>query len=179
MSLQPEDLAFAYAAAWRCRQYGDWERERVSEDIGLSDPMAQASVARLREASIVRDRSINLIALSELLPTLRYLAPLHEQRQERVRGLPTGYASPALGHQIRYEVPQVWKSSRGDAIGIPVTPLYENLPSKLGEKTGLYDVFTLLDAVRTGRAREVRLATEKLRPLLGLPNPHWGAALEG
>jgi hypothetical protein len=55
-------------------------------------------------------------------------------------------------------MPTVWPDPLGDAYGPSLAPLHPTIPEacRLDEK--LYDVLTLIDAVRVGAARERELA---------------------
>jgi hypothetical protein len=65
----------------------------------------------------------------------------------------------------------VWASDRGPVLGSPVKPLFRTIPDVALDNPELHDLFGALDAARTGRARELRIAHEVLSELAGLPDP--------
>ena len=176
MALQPVDLVVAATAARIETAHGQWRPTDVQRALHLPWATLDRSLHRLRKATVLRDQTLNRIALASLLPALRYLFPLEIDESCVERGVPTGYASAAFDGKIRYAVAQVWPDPAGSALGHPVLPLHPNVPAVASQNPDLGAVFTLLDAVRGGRAREVGIAAEKLRVLLDLPLPYAGAS---
>ncbi|MCB9694445.1 MAG: hypothetical protein H6736_21765 [Alphaproteobacteria bacterium] len=109
-------------------------------------------------------------ALATLLPALQYLVPARMGDQP-VRGVPTGASSPGLDGQLVVAMPMVWACERGGVLGHPVAPLFRTLPDAALADPGLHTLYGALDAARTGRARELRLARRVLAELVGLPEP--------
>ena len=80
------------------------------------------------------------------------------------RGTPTGFAGPSLRNYFDSEsdlVP-VWPDAEGQTKGIAFQPLYPSLVKAAKVDIGLYDIMTLVDAVRGGAARERELAKLEL-----------------
>lgn len=175
MTFQPVDLVVALTAARTETRQGDWKPADIQRALDLPWSTLDRSLERLRHATILRGGRISRIALASLLPTLRYLFPLDVDVTRTEVGVPTSYASAAFEGRIRYSAPEVWPDASGQAAGHPVVPLHPGLPMAAIRHPDLGSVFALVDAVRGGRAREVRLATEKLRVLLDLPTPYANA----
>lgn len=89
---------------------------------------------------------------------------------EVVRGIPTSYAAPILNHELVFDestIP-VWPYYEGQAKGYLLKPLYSSIPKsfiKYPDKK-LYDLLALVDAIRSGRAREREIAKKRLVSLL-------------
>lgn len=80
------------------------------------------------------------------------------------RGMPTGFAGPSLKNYFNSEselVP-VWPDAEGQTKGVAFQPLYPSLVKAAKIDESLYDVLTLVDAVRGGAARERELAKAEL-----------------
>lgn len=80
------------------------------------------------------------------------------------RGMPTGFAGNPLKKHFNSDndlVP-VWPDVEGQTRGIAFQPLYPSLVKAAGVDIALYDVMTLIDAVRGGAARERELAKAEL-----------------
>lgn len=93
------------------------------------------------------------------------------QMDRRTLGVPTAYSGPALAGEIMAEEPLVWPDANGSTVGQAMIPLYEKaaeLPSKCPY---VYEMLTLVDAVRVGRARERSMAVTKLRERLSYKTP--------
>lgn len=80
------------------------------------------------------------------------------------RGLPTGYAGPVLRPLLAgtEELPPVWPYPDGEVRGITLYPLYPTVPLASIHDSELYELLTLVDALRIGSARERELATIEL-----------------
>jgi hypothetical protein len=83
------------------------------------------------------------------------------------RGVPTAHAAPPLDADFSSSDAVVWPSANGDRRGAAVEPLYEGAPMLVRRNPALYELLTLVDAIRVGRARERELATKVLRERLG------------
>lgn len=81
-----------------------------------------------------------LIALSKI-HAIRWRSALH------------GDAGPA----------PVWPHAEGNARGYAFAPLYKHAPDAAQKNKVLYELFSLTDALRDGRARERALALEDLK----------------
>ena len=82
-----------------------------------------------------------------------------------VRGTPTGIAGPVLHRHFNLEndlVP-VWPDAEGTARGLAFQPLYPTVPAAARRDAQLYEVLSLVDAIRGGAARERELAKEELQ----------------
>ena len=91
------------------------------------------------------------------------------EQGEMTRGMPTAYAAPPLAELListAAEPPPVWPDPEGEVRGITFQPLHKLAPQAARADKNLYELLTLVDAVRSGRAREREIATKKLRMLL-------------
>jgi hypothetical protein len=84
------------------------------------------------------------------------------------RGIPTGFASPALRDNFSYAPDNlyVWPYSKGHERGISFSPLYKSIPELAMKDEKLYAALGLVDAIRLGRARESNLAEKLLIDML-------------
>ena len=80
-----------------------------------------------------------------------------------VRGMPTAHSAPPLQQLIVSDEYYVWPDQAGEARGQAIAPLYAKVPYAARQDALLYELLALLDALRVGRAREVKLAREKLQ----------------
>jgi hypothetical protein len=167
--LQPVDIAIAFFAAHHTRQQ-TWAPKIVREELRIPWSSIQLSLARLRNAGIFRGSRVSRMALATLLPSLQYLVPARPDGAV-VLGVPTGVSSPGLEGRLVVSIPMVWASERGTVRGKAIKPLFRTLPDASLDHPDLHLLFGALDAARTGRARELRLAREVLGDLLDLPRP--------
>ena|SRR2546426_4116533 len=157
--LAPLDVAVAI----RLAQVPGAGYAQLSHDLGIGLSQAHASVKRLSKARLVspKKREVNRRGLLEFLQHgVKYAFPA-ELRRGAI-GVPTAYAGPPLASKLVFDEPLVWPSLEGDAEGPAIDPLYPqavSLPQRCPE---LYEALTVVDALRTGRAREQELAIHEL-----------------
>jgi len=85
------------------------------------------------------------------------------------RGVATSFGAPPLASRISSapgEAP-VWAHPRGEVRGPSVSPICLSAPDAALIDPKLYQLLALLDALRTGRARERELAKKLLAEALG------------
>ena len=82
--------------------------------------------------------------------------------------MPTGYAGPALSHffQASDDFPPIWPDPDGEVRGQAFSPLYKSVPQAAREDEKLYELLTLVDAIRGGRVREREMACREIKKRL-------------
>lgn len=85
-----------------------------------------------------------------------------------VRGVPTAHSGPPLHGAFASEQLYVWPDEGGTVAGAAVEPLHPCTPFLVDSLHGAYELLTLVDALRVGRARERTLAAKLLRERLGV-----------
>jgi hypothetical protein len=147
-------------------QSGDsWTYQRLAHELGMSSSEVHTAVKRCENAGLYNShtRQPNRSALKEfLVHGLRYVFPA--KPGPLVQGLPTSYAGPVLAGKVGFdsnELP-VMPLLHGPARGPEISPLHHAAPAAAQSDPKLYDYLSLVDALRTGRARERKLAVEAL-----------------
>ena len=85
---------------------------------------------------------------------------------EVVRGVPTSHAGPVLDKLIASSQPFVWPSEDGAALGRAVEPVHRHALEVASLLPEAYQLLSLADGIRVGRAREKRLAAKALEAML-------------
>ena len=161
--LRPIDVAVAL----RLAEVPEATYEALQRDLRVSKSTAHESVRRLQAAGLLRpeSRTINRLCLLEFLEHgLRYVFPAAVSAPER--GVPTAHTAKPLAAALDAEDAVVWPSEHGHVLGHGITPLYDRAPELPGHCPSLYELLTLTDALRVGRARERKLALAALRERL-------------
>lgn len=80
-------------------------------------------------------------------------------------GLPTASAGPPLNKLLLQTdlYPFVWPDPKGTVRGVELLPLHKNVPMAAAIDPKLYEYLVLVDAIRTGKAREKGLAIAELK----------------
>ena len=82
-----------------------------------------------------------------------------------VRGMPTAHSAAPLNKKIKHgsEPPFVWPDPTGTMRGQEILPFYDKQIKAAWAFSKIYEMLTLVDAIRVGKAREVSLAKELLK----------------
>ncbi len=166
--LRAQDLAVAV----RLAQQPEERYEQLADVLGLSLSATHRAVQRLRRAGLLLPdkRKVNRSALLEFLRHgARYVFP--PIRGPVVRGVPTAWSVPGLMEQLSSSsssVSVVWPDPDGKVRGESIMPLYDGAAAAGRRDNRLYRVLALVDALRVGRARERRVASELLEKELAV-----------
>jgi hypothetical protein len=96
---------------------------------------------------------------------IRYYSTVENQGVGR--GVPTSWACPELhSDMVVPEIPQVWLMPDGDVVGEGISPLYDRAPKAALKDKYLYQCLALIDALRLGKPREIKIAQNLVRELM-------------
>ena len=168
-TLKPQDLA-AVLAVCVCPD-PQWSFQTLSAWMGVAPSYLFYALKRAGESGLYRAeaRSVNRLGMMEFIQHGARWG-FYVQLGSRVRGVPTAHSGPVLAGQLAYEAAAavVWPSPRGLVVGQSLDPLYPQAISTTEGAPELYQVLTLVDAVRLGRRRDTELALDELRARLGV-----------
>jgi hypothetical protein len=142
----------------------------LSRSTGISVGECHNAVRRLTAASLLNPiarRPATELLLRFLVHGVPYaFAPT---LGEVAVGVPTGLGAPVLAEYLSASESHVWAHVDGEAQGIGLTPLFPHAAELPGRNNRLYEILALVDVLRTGQAREKKLAEELLRERLTRP----------
>lgn len=138
---------------------------RLASALGLSVSETHAAVKRAATSGLLdpTTRTVRKAAMLEFtVHGLKYVFP--PVWKGVTRGVPTSYAASPLNATFSPgELPPVWPHARGSVRGEGLVPLYKTAPDAALRDPELYAWLALIDAIRSGRARERRLAIEEVQ----------------
>ncbi len=137
--------------------------------LGISASEAHSAVKRAAKSGLidVRTRTARKSALLEfLVHAVPYLVPPVWTGVSR--GVPTSHAAAPLNAMVLSgdDLPPVWPHPEGATRGQGLVPIYRSVPDAALRDPTLYEWLALVDAIRSGRARERELAVRILRERL-------------
>lgn len=153
----------------------NWSQNSIAADLCLSPSQINSAFKRLVAAGLItpyqppeKPQPIIQAAEEFLIHGLKYIFPA--KLDAMARGIPTSYAGPSLKKQIiagNDPIP-VWPYGEGKERGVGLKPLYSSVPEAITKNPDplFYDLLTLIDAIRSGRAREKQIAIQKLSEIL-------------
>ncbi len=164
--MNPQDVVILLKIA----SYGPnpWNQVKLAEKLHLSQPEISNSLSRSRYAGLLDDsgKKVRKEALLEFLQYgIAYAFPA--KPGPIVRGVPTAHSGPPLNTLIEPSGDEyVWPSATGQLRGQAISPLYKNVVKAVKGDYELYELLSLVDAIRVGKAREKQLAIRELRERL-------------
>jgi hypothetical protein len=146
-----------------------WSYPTLAVELGMSSSQIHSAVKRALPAKLAVHQKEKIVSYFRnieefLIHGLKYV--LWAEQGEMTRGMLTAYAAPPLAELLvstAAKPPPVWPDPDGGVRGIAFRPLHKLAPRAARADKNLYELLTLVDAVRSGRARERKIATEKLR----------------
>jgi hypothetical protein len=170
--LKPQDIV-VLTKLLSC-QDKSWSQNSIAFELCLSPSQINSALKRLVTAGLItpyhppaKPKPIIQACEEFFAHGLKYIFP--EKLKEIVRGVPTSYAAPSFKQQLVGNDPiPVWPYGEGTERGVALKPLYPSVPESVTKHPDplFYDLLTLLDAVRSGRAREKHIATQKIAEIL-------------
>ena len=141
-----------------------WHQKPMAEALNMSQSEISESLSRLKYAGLIDDSGKKVMRLA-LMDFLQYgLAYVFPQRPGPVvRGVPTANSAPPLNKHIVSNENYVWLSATGNIRGQSIVPLYPSVIEAIKKDEKLYQLLTLVDALRVGKAREKESAVKELK----------------
>lgn len=136
----------------------------ISRDLGISESEVSESLYRSEYAGIIQDvklKKINKRALTDFIFCgLKYVFPAHPGAIGR--GIPTAHSAAPIKDKIVTDENYIWEHPNGTMRGQIIKPLFGSVPFAVENSQNLYELMSLVDAIRTGSPRIVSLAKDML-----------------
>jgi len=164
MNLKPQDIVIVF----KIISIGNasWTYSSLSSSLLISPGEIHSGVERATTAKLfVKSlRKPVIKSLEEfIIHGIKYAFP--PTRGGQTRGIITSFAAPPLNEFISFsnEPPPVWPYAEGKDLGFEFSPLYKTVPEASTKDFKLYELLTLTDAIREGKARESDIAVREIR----------------
>ena len=141
----------------------------LEASLGISKSEVNASINRSYASGLaVKDRDFGRAKPNRrdlcnfIIHGLKFVFPVKPGGM--IRGVPTAFAAPMLESLLMAggEYLYVWPYARGKDMGQSVEPLFKSVPEAIQNDERLYEYLALIDAMRLGRQREAKLASDRL-----------------
>lgn len=141
-----------------------WNAKSFSEHLGIHRNSLYDSLAVLHHAKLIGKNSMkpNFENIEEFLVCgLKYLFP--PKFGDGGVGMYTAYSAEPLSEIIVHQKKIVWlEDDANDKGQISLEPIHKSVPKLCLRNHELHEYFSLLDAIRAGRARERVIGVELL-----------------
>jgi len=191
LTLHPQDVVVVLKLLARSETARSqrWTYAELSQDLFMSTSQVFNSVARAGKALLlasVAGPNLDSPELSNddpriwlfphrnnlkefLIHGVKYVFPV--ERGGSTRGVPTAEGALPLSKHFpqNLHLLPVWPHAAGLHRGISFSPIYKNVPQAALKDEKLYELLSLLDAIREGRAREREIAIRELTARIDSP----------
>jgi hypothetical protein len=141
-----------------------WRNLDIANALRISQSEVSEVLNRCKIAKLINKgkREVHINALTEfLIYGLKYVFPAEPGALSK--GIPTAHsASPISEKIISGAESYVWPNSNGNMRGQAIEPLYKTIPEAVLDDHEFYKLIALVDAIRIGKAREVKIAVDEL-----------------
>ncbi|MFH1726146.1 MAG: hypothetical protein ABII00_16175 [Elusimicrobiota bacterium] len=150
-----------------------WRIADLAQQLSVSSSEICMALERARGVGLLdsfKRKVMGGATLEFLKHGLKYVFPARPGSV--CRGVPTAHSAPPLAKTIVSEDSDqfVWSYEAGEVRGQAIDPLYPSVPQAALRDPRLHELLALVDALRVGRAREQKMASEELeRRLKGRP----------
>lgn len=151
-----------------------WTQRELAKLLCISLSEVNGGIKRLSEAGLLRKNKHGMlfpnINVSEefLVNAVKFFFP--GKLGEYTRGIPTSIAAPVFHGKISTgnDPLPVWPDAIGETKGVALLPIHSSIPKSLRENPDntFYEILALIDAIRSGRARERNMAITLLKKRL-------------
>lgn len=176
--MKPQDIVVLAKLLSYKKRDKTWTQAGLAEELCLSTSQVNYAIKRLLASRLLTRalyddewKIVPIIQFCEefLIHGLKFVFP--PEFGSHLAGLPTAYAAPPLNKIIlagNDPIP-VWPAvGEGAKKGIELKPLYHCVPKSIIKFPDpfFYELLALLDALRSGRARERNIGAEKISQML-------------
>jgi hypothetical protein len=146
----------------------EWGQMDLAKSLHISQSEISEAFNRSQIAGLIdvsKRKIFKLSFIEFLIHGLKYVFPVRPGAI--VRGIATAHSAEPLSNLISYEEDIfVWPYFEGDIRGQAIEPLYKNAPKAALEDRKLYDLLALVDALRVGRTREYKIASDQITRII-------------
>ena len=145
-----------------------WRNIDIANALHISPSEVSEALNRCRIARLIdsKKRTIHINSFKEFLVFgLKYVFPV--EPGAIVKGIPTAHSAyPINEHIVAGMDAYVWPYARGTMRGQAIDPLYSTLPAAVQDDQLFYQLLVIVDTLRVGRVREIKIAIQELEKRL-------------
>ncbi|MBN1185989.1 MAG: hypothetical protein JXB49_27150 [Bacteroidales bacterium] len=142
----------------------EWLNLDIANSLKISQSEVSEALNRCKIARLIDGdkRKIYINSFKEfLIYGLKYVFPA--EPGAIVRGIPTAHSANPIKELISQGSENyVWPYSKGILRGQSIEPLYYTIPMVVQDDILFYELLAILDTLRIGRMREIKIAIDEL-----------------
>jgi hypothetical protein len=142
----------------------NWLNLDIANSLKISQSEVSEVLNRCKIARLINGdkRKVHINSFKEFIVYgLKYVFPA--EPGPVVRGIPTAHSAPPISEHISSGTDNyVWPYAKGTFRGQAIEPLYKTIPIVAQNDQLFYELLVIIDTLRVGRAREIKIALEEL-----------------
>lgn len=145
----------------------EWKMMDLVKSLHFSQSEISESLNRSSLAGLIDAKKKNVMRLSlmEFLEHgIHYVFPQHPGAL--VRGIATAHSHPFMKKKIVSSEVYVWPDADGKIRGQAIEPLAKSVVKAIQEDEQLYKLLALVDIIRVGKTREIKIALAELKKMI-------------
>ena len=146
----------------------NWRNIDINNALHISPSEVSEALNRCKIARLIdgRKRTVHINSFKEfLIYGLKYVFPV--EPGSIVKGIPTAHSAFPVNERIVSGADvYVWQYFKGNQRGQDIEPLYETVPVAIQNDPLFYELLVIVDTIRVGRSREIKIAMEELEKRL-------------
>ncbi len=145
----------------------EWKISDLAYSLKISASEISEVLNRCRIAGLIdeRKKKVHINSFKEfLIYGLKYVFPVVPG--SIVKGMPTAHSALPVSAFISAGDIYVWPYVDGNSRGQAIQPLYKTVPEIIQQDNLLYELLAIIDTIRVGRIREVKIAIDELEKRL-------------
>lgn len=163
--MRPQDVAILLKIIALGNQ--PWQLLGLSNSLKISISEISESLNRSSLANLIdsRKKNINRQNLMEFLEHgVRYVFP--QRPGAMIKGIPTAHSHPFMKNSFISEINYAWPHVKGKVMGLMIEPFYPKQVETVLEDEVYYKLLALVDVIRVGKVREIKIAISELRKII-------------
>ena len=163
--MRPQDIVILCKII--CNGDNHWQNKDLAKALHISPSEISESLNRSMLAGMINDEKKKVLRQSFLefiLHGFHYVFPALPGSM--TNGIYTAQSHPWMSKQFRAEMKYVWPHPRGEVRGLAIEPLYPAVVYAVENDDQLYKMLALMDVLRVGRARELKVAVSELEKMI-------------
>ncbi|MCB9072293.1 MAG: helix-turn-helix transcriptional regulator [Bdellovibrionaceae bacterium] len=145
----------------------DETQQELAQNLGISQTEVSLGLRRLKNSGLLNSEGAvsKEASIEFLVHGLKYVFPA--EFGTLAAGIPTSYAKPGFKF-VKYKDDDlyVWAHPKGSVRGIVIKPIHPSFPEACLKDEKLYTLASLVEMIRSGRAREKNIAANELSKMV-------------
>lgn len=159
--MRPQDIAILLKII--SKRNSSWQNKDLAGELFISQSEISDSLNRSLVAGLINGdkKKVHRKSLLEfVVHGLHYVFPVIPG--SLVNGIYTAHSHPFMRKHFTSDVGYVWPEMRGEFRGLAIEPLYKDVVKAVKLDPDLYKMLALLDVIRVGKVREIKIAISEL-----------------